>query len=647
MVRRCFRQDLPMLASFRRSLTKWPARIFFLLLACAFGLWGVSGKMNLGGDRAPATVGGRKIQLPELQEAYRRELAQTTRMMGTTDPSPDIRRMVAMQATERLVTQAALQEAARGLGVAVPDEAVRQAVFDVPAFRGQNGQFDRATMTTVLRNNGLNEQRFLEIMRTELSQRQVLEALRAGSAAPDVMAREVFAIQQEKRVADTVEVPLAAAAPPPAPTDAQLERWWANHPEQYSSPEYRRISAVVLATETLAKDIQVSEDELKTSWEQHKAEFNKPERRSVQVILTQDEAQAQALAARWGAGADWSTMQAEADRLRAAPVELSDATRLEFPAPELGDAVFATPEGVVPPPVHSALGWHVLKVTKVSGGVAQSLDEARDAARARVVTEKAADLMYDRANRIENLLSSGTPLDHLPGDVDAAAVTGTLDAQGMTPAGTPAPIPGPAELRPALVQAAFAAKVGDQPKLVQAPNAANGEQSFFAFAVEQITQPAPRPFADVAERVRADWTADQVRHEQETVAATLLANVKGGQSLADAARPVNYAVRRLPPAGRASSTPNVPSELVEPLFALKQGEATMLETPDGFMVAVLAEIQQPDPKSDPVGFGQVKAALAKSLGEDIQAAYAVAVRDRAQPRIDQAAVASLYSTPAE
>ncbi len=450
-----------MLATFRRSLNTWPARLFFMLLVASFGLWGVADVVrNLGRESSAASVGGRKIELPELQEAYRRELAQAQRTLGATDPSPELRRMLAMQATEQLVTQIAIQQAVRTLGVTVPDDALRVAVFAVPQFRGANGQFDRNVMNSVLRNNGLNEQRFLELKRDELAQRQVLEAVSAGIAPPTVMADQVFAFQQEKRIAETVEVPFAAAPSPPAPSDTQLQRWWANHPEKYSSPEFRRISAVVLAPQTLESEIQVSDAELKASFEQHKSEFNKPERRSVEVVLTQDEAQAQALAARWTAGADWEAIQAEAAKEGAAPVELTDASREEFPAPELGDAVFTAAEGVVPPPVHSALGWHVLKVTKISGGVAQTLDDVRDAVRARVVAEKAADLIYDRANRIENLLSSGTALDHLPADLGVAAVTGTMDAQGITQKGEPAPIPGPAELRSALIQAAFAAKTG-------------------------------------------------------------------------------------------------------------------------------------------------------------------------------------------
>ena len=637
-----------MLAILRRSLSTWPVRLFFGLLVLAFGLWGVADVVrNLGHDNSVASVAGERIDMPELQEAYQRNLAQATRMLGSNDPTPEIRRTVALQTVNQLVTQKALAAAVHKLGVEVPETALAAAVQDVPQFRNPQGQYDANLARQVLRNNGLNDRTFGDMLRGDLARRQVLDAVTAGIVAPPEMSQQVFEYQQEKRVADAVEVPFSAAPAAPTPTQVQLERWWANHPEKYSKPEYRRVKAIVLAPATLAKEITVTDDDLKGEWEQHKAEFNKPERRSVQVILTQDQAEAEHLAAIWSGGADWSAMQQEAAKTAAAPVELDDAARTEFPAPELGDAVFATPLDVVPPPVHSALGWHVLKVTKITDGGARTFDEAADALRLRVVAEKAADLMYDRANRIENLLSSGTSLDDLPTDLGVAAVTGSLDADGNTLEGEPAPIPGPAELRPAFVQAAFSTKPGEQPKLVQAPNAADGSQSFFALTVEQIIPPALKPLDDVAAQARADWTADQQHRAQEDVAAKLYGSLRRGVTLAEAAEKAGLTVTRLPATGRSAPPAGFPPALLNWLFALKKGEATMVETPDGFVVAVLAEIQLPDPKADPVGFGQVQQALARATAEDVQTTDATAVRERANPHVNQAAVENLVAPAGE
>ena len=55
---------------------------------------------------------------------------------------------VAREALQRLITQAALNQELQRLRIVTPDQAVRQTVFAMPAFRGPNGQFDRQTFET-------------------------------------------------------------------------------------------------------------------------------------------------------------------------------------------------------------------------------------------------------------------------------------------------------------------------------------------------------------------------------------------------------------------------------------------------------------------------------------------------------------------
>jgi peptidyl-prolyl cis-trans isomerase D len=632
-----------MLTLFRRFLDTWAAKLFFIVLVGAFGLWGVADVIrNLGEEGSLATVGGRKIELPEAQEAYRRQLDQVTRMFGSQiQPTPEIKRSVAAQAVERLVTTAALDNEVADLHLAVTDAAVRAAVFEIPAFRGPKGVFDRDTFNQVLRSNGYTEKRFLDLMRSDLGQKQLLLAVRAGTMAPDVLVKQVYAFQREQRVADAVAFPFGTAPDPAAPTDAQLERFYDNNKTRYATAEFRHIKAVVMSPETLAKDIDVSDAEIAAYYAQHKSDYVTADKRTVQVINVQDEAEARKLAAAWQAGADWATMQKDATAAGAAGVELTDASQSEFPAPELGAAVFAAAPDTVPPPVRSALGWHVLKVTAITPGTAKTLDDVKAEIKTRVAADKAVDLLYTRANKVEDALNAGTSLDDLPGDLGLAAVSGTLDAQGNTLEGKPAPIPGPAELRPALLVAAFAAKKGETPHFVQAPNAADGTQSFYAVAVDDIIPPSTKPFDQVKDTVRADWTHDAIRHSQEEAAAKLLEAVKTGTRLADAAAAAGLQVTALPKVGRSAPVDGVPPQLITPLFGLKPGEPTMIETPDGFTVAVLDHVDNPDPAADPIGYGQIRDALVKAMSDDIETVFTTAVRDRAQPRINRAQLDSL------
>ena len=547
-----------------------------------------------------------------------------------------MRNGVAREALQQLITQAALNQELQRLHIVTPDQVVRQTVFAMPAFRGPNGEFDRQTFEALLRNNGLTEARFLDMTRGDLAQRQLLGAVSAGTATPEVLLRPLYQGQFEKRSADMVEFPLAAAPEPTAPTEAELQRWYDNHPDQYSAPEYRRIKAVVLSPQTLAKDIPISDADLQSAYEQRKAQYVKPARRSAEVISVADEAKAKALAESWRDGADWAAMQKAAQDAGGSAIALDDASEREFPDADAGArSVFAAKPDTVTGPEKGALGWRIVRVGKVTPGSEQSFDDVKDALRGEVLAAKAVDLMYDRANKVDNVLGSGAGLDEMPSDLGLVGVAGTLDAEGNTADGTPAPVPGGAELKTALIKAAFEAQKGDPPRLVEVPTPSTGGSAYYALSVEDVTPPALKPFDTVKEQVVADWTRDVQRHAQEQAAAKLLAAVKGGQSLADAAAVAGVTVRRTPLIARGGATEGTPPQLEQALFTLKQGEPTMLETGDGFIVAVPAEIVEADPKADPAGYGQVRQVVARSIGTDLASVFADALRARAEPRINQ------------
>jgi peptidyl-prolyl cis-trans isomerase D len=627
-----------MIGGFRYFLGTWAAKAFFLVLIGVFVLWGVGtdALRLLSEDGAVAIVGGKRIEIPEANDAYRRQLDQVTRMLGTTvNPTPEIRRGVAAQALEGLITQTAMNVAVANMGLAVPDEALRQAVFDMPAFRGPDGKFSRDTLTQVLRNNNFSEPRFLDLMRAEMGQRQLTGAARAGIVSPDVLTGYVFAFSQEQRVAEAVGLAFSTAPTPEQPTDAQLARWYENNKALYSTKEYRRIHAVLLTPEGAARDTAIEEADLRGAYDARAGSLTKPERRSVQVILTQEQDKAMALATIWGSGADWAAMQERAKEEGGAPVELTDATREEIPAEELAQAIFTAPEGTVPPPVRSALGWHVLRVTAVHPATGASFEESKEDLRASLIADRAVDLVYGNANKLEDLLAGGAKLEELPGDLGLLAISGTLDAQGLTVDGGAAPIPGDEALRRAVVAEAFRQGQGAPARLSEVPRTQGAAIGFFAVEVDEIFPPEPRPYADVALIVRDDFIRDAIRRSRDAAAAGLLAAVKAGKTLAEAAAEAGLTAAPLPPVSRTSPAAGVPPQLIEPLFALKKGEATMIETPDGFLVAVLAEIREVDPKADPLTWGRIRDAVAKGLGDDLQASITFALRDRAKPQVNR------------
>ncbi len=546
--------------------------------------------------------------------------------------TPAARTEVADRALQQMIGQVAMSNEEARLRVVVPDAALQQTVFAMPAFLDKSGQFDRTRLDSVLRSNNLTENEFLSIVRGDLARAQVVDAIGAGAAPPAALVRAVFDFETEKRSASMIELPFAAAPEPPAPTDAELQRWYANHPDAFRVPEFRRIRAVVLSAETIANGIDVPESASQSWYDAHKAQFSTPATRTVEIAIVPDQTKAEALAAQWRGGADWATVQKAAEAAGGSASALDKATEPQIPDAALAKSAFAGNPGQVTGPVQAALGWAVLDVTAATPASERSFAQVKDEVRRQVQTEQASAMLYDRVGKIDDVLGTGTGLDKLPSDLGLVGVAGTLDAAGDTPEGQQAPIPGSPDLRKALIAAAFSHPPGPPSELTEVPGAAGS--AFYAVQVEQIIPATEKPFDAVKSQVAEDWTLDARKKTQEQAAAAMLAAIKGGESLEDAAAKAGRTVRTTTMVTRDATSDAMPAQLQRVLFGLKPHEPAMVETPEAFIVAVPAKIETPDPKSDPARYDAVREVLTRSTATDLAQGFADALRARAEPRIN-------------
>jgi len=628
-----------MISSFRRFTESWVSRIFFVLMAFAFVGWGISAELMQMLTSPPtwiAKAAGQTIELQAFQAEFQRALAQEQRTLPPGQELPAARRqLIGRQVLDRMVAQAALGSELRALRIVTPDEAVAATVRGMAAFRGTDGAFSKPVFDAVLRNNGYTEDRFLSQLRGELAQRQILAAVAGSPAVPAAELGPLYDAQFEKRSADTALFALAAEPEAAEPEAAVLARWYDNHPDLYGTPEYRRIKAIVLSPESLAKDIAVTEDDLKAAYAERRKEFVTEAKRSVQVVSAPDEAKAAAIAATWRGGADWAAVQEAAKAQQVAALALDDATEVQIPDPDLAKAVFSAEAEQVVGPVKGALGWFVVRVTKIAAAGETPFEDAKDSLRAQIVAGRAADMIYDRANKVDQILGNGGSMEELPGDLGVIGVSGTTDAEGFTEAGSPAPIPGSPALRSALLAAAFAAREGDLPRLQEVPAEGGGVSAYFAVAVESSVPPGLKPYDAVTERVLDDWRADQRRRGAGAAATAMMAAVQAGTSFSDAATTAGVTPRLTALVTRNQADADIPQPLLRAIFALKPQEATMVEAAEGFLVAQVVETVRPDRAADTAGFEQARAQLARSIGGDLSAVFVEALRKRAEPQVNQ------------
>jgi len=628
-----------MLSGFRKFAGTWPARIFFMVLVAAFGSWGIADVVrNIGaGSNAVATVQGHDISPQDFMQDYTGALRRYEQQIPDPTQMPAaLKQRVAMQTLDKLVTQQALADQVGRLGLAVPDSDVRDAVFAMQDFQGPDGKFSRGQMMQLLSTNHLTETKFLELMRKDIAQNELLQSVGASASPSRLLTGLVYRYMNEKRNVDLLVLPLQDKSLPPAPSDAVLRRFYDNHPDRYAAPEYRHIKAVVLSPDTVGRSLDVSDADMRAYFNAHKSDYVTAEQRAMQVITASSAATAQTLANTWKAGASWAQMQAAAKAAGATAVDLPASTREQVPSPELANAAFSAQGDTVVGPITAAFGSQILRVTDIVFAKNPSFDSLRQTLREKAAAEKALDLIDARAQKLQDLFAGGAKIDEVPADIGAAGVAGTLDAKGNTQEGTPAPIPAAGDVRQQIIDTAFKTNPGDPIEPVEAAN-----HTWYAVAVDSITKPARLPFDQVRGRVLSDWQAEQVHHTQETEAARLLSLVRSGQSLSSAAWGSGLTVTHTPPLSRGRPQDGLTAEFIQQLFALKKGEGTMSQTDKGFVVAQVTDIIAPNAKDDSGGVTETKGGLTRALHDDYLTIYATALREKAKPQLRMNVVQSL------
>ncbi|HUM07460.1 MAG TPA: peptidylprolyl isomerase [Acidocella sp.] len=625
-----------MLVWVRKIMSNWVARGLIGLLVAVFVLWGISNVFTLaGGGTSIAHVAGKPVDITAVQAAYQAALNQAEQS-GQAQPDQAMRQQLAAQALAQVLRKQVLQQEVRSLGLAVPDAAIRQMLDNIPQFQ-TNGVFDKAKFAQVLQQNNSSPDQFIADVRDDLSNRQLIGPVLAGVAAPDALLKPIFAAVAEQRFASMVQIPVAGQPAPAAPDDAVLQRYWRNHPDQFTAPEYRQIKLVILSPALLAPHEQVAQADVDAALARAAANAPSEPVRSVQVLSVGDLASSSRLEVAWKKGASWDKIQGMAKTFGASAIVLDSATQTQIPNPDLAAAVFAAEPGKVVGPIAGDTGMYVFKVTQ-AGQSGPDQAALRAQVTQQLQLQKAqADVAQD-VDGLQDALAGQTPLDQLPGNLGLAAVEGTLDANGNTPDGTPAPVPGGDDLKAAVVKAAFAAHRGDPAQLTNGPDG-----SYFALTVDSVTPPALAPFAQMRAKVLAAWTADAQTREAEQKAADLLYAVNQGQKLDALATAKHYSVTTTPAITRNGQPPaGIDTQFVSVLFSLKPGQATMQQTAAGFTVAVLSQVVDPTPDQDPTEYAQLGQAMTKLLQEDIGGSFLDGLQQRDKVDVNQKLLSQLY-----
>ncbi|WP_246091433.1 peptidylprolyl isomerase [Swingsia samuiensis] len=296
-------------------IDSWVGRVIALLVFFAFVGWG-AGDYFFSGDTPNGNsiikVGDRNISPNDFAQAFSRGLQAQAQQMGLSDPSripASTKHEIASIVLHNLVIQREIQLAAQRSNMVVPDELVRKEIFSLPVFHNAAGQFDRSKFNDTLRRIGLTEGRFIALMREDINSRSLMQGMGSSVQVPSSLVNHLVGFYSQQRVVDVVRIPFSGETVAQNPTEAQLHRYYDNHPQDFHAPEYRHAKIAVMTLESVEKTIEVPDDVLHKLYDFQARNYNVPETRSLQVLTFTTENDAKNAAQKWHDSNDWEAVQ--------------------------------------------------------------------------------------------------------------------------------------------------------------------------------------------------------------------------------------------------------------------------------------------------------------------------------------------------
>ncbi|MCA0849274.1 peptidyl-prolyl cis-trans isomerase [Salipiger thiooxidans] len=608
----------------KSGITKY---IVWGVLIASFVGFGAFGTVNFtGGAGSIGTVGDTTIETTDYARALQNEMRAVEAQTGQPVTLEQARQFgLTDQVLAQVVTNAALDEETRKLGISVGDERVAEELRNVQAFQGPDGNFDRSAYSYALQNAGLKEAEFEDSLRQESARSILQAAVLSGTTLPDTYVNTLLGWVGETR--DFTWATLdrdALTTGLPVPTDEELQAWYDENIDQFTLPETKVITYAWLTPDMIVDTVEVDEQALRDAYEERHAEFNMPERRLVERLVFSSEDEAQAAADRIASGeTDFEGVVAERG-LAIIDTDMGDVTRASLG--EAGDAVFGAEVGAVVGPEPSNLGPALFRVNGVLAEQVTPFEEAVPDLRDALVLDRARRVIEGMSQDLDDELAGGATLEELSQDTDMEL--GQIEWSATSDTG----IAGYEAFR----EAAQAVQEGDYPAIDDL-----GDGGVFALRLDEQRDPAPAPFEDVRDEVAQLWEQDQATEALVAQAEELATAISGGGSFEDSG---------LSPTQESGLTRNQPIEglpaaILEAVFTMEPGEARALPGNGAALVVRLDGVTPVDmdaPQVTQVG-DQLRDQAATSVANDIFRALNTDIQSRAGVSVDQSAVNAVLS----
>ncbi|MCB1584121.1 MAG: SurA N-terminal domain-containing protein [Xanthomonadales bacterium] len=517
------------------------------ILILAFALWGVTDYIAQSGNDKLATVNGETISFTDYNTQFNRYRQNMMNQFGEGfDPSYFDSPVLKRNFLESMINSELVRQVARDNGYTVTPQEIRQTIEQTPAFKDENGQFDKTLYAAFLTQTNQSAQ----LLQMKIEEEQ------AGQALNDVFDTTSFVTPFEKQQMamlnkQTRDINYITITPKQfidqvEVSDEEIETYYNDNSSQYMTEEQVAVNYIELNAQDVANSIEISEADALEHFEKNKERFKKAEQRKAAHILINDgddaEATLQEIQDKLAAGEEFAAL---AKQYSKDPGSAAAGGDLGWVSPgdmveAFNEKLFSMDAGTVSDPVKTEFGYHLIQLNEVNDSAVPVFEEVKADIIQELQATQSETLFLEKASQLsekvldaESGLESAADASGLP--MQTTALFGRSGGEGIA-------------AEPAFINAAFSPTVKDE---LMNSDAINLTDTHIVFMhISEIKEAELKPLADVKDSIvtvlknqkaedEAKALANQLveQHNNESKSLQTLANEHGLELVTQTAVP--------------------------------------------------------------------------------------------------------------
>jgi len=531
-----------------------------------------------------------------------------------------------------------LTKEAQKLGLQVSDETVKNQIAKLAAPLAQGGVSKSDALKQVLRTQGVSEGEFVAAIRQEMGNTLFRSALLSGTASiSDSEARDLYQFQNESRDFQGFVLSDTYAKGVEKPSDENLQKYYEANKIDFLIPERRDITIATLKKEMIAKNVEITDDELRAVYEDNIHAYEKPEQRKLEQAILSSQTEAQDIFDAVKEGKSLKDAVKKVTGAQTAYLGENDFTQSGL-LEDVAKPAFEAKQGDVLGPIQTSLGFHVITLKEIIKPETDSFDKVKAALKDQIMQDRLAEDLIQAANEMDDKLAGGAPLDEVVKEMGLTteSIKG-INQAGSTSGGKDALANYQGD-KAQILENAFDYDAGEASPVLELEDG-----RYITVHVDTVTERSYTPYDSVKADLEKRWMEEHKRLANQARVEDLFAKIKTGTSLAEAAKEVGAVIQNFKDLKRdqEAKAPLTQSALHD-IFEAPKDEVLKLSNPEGFVIGAVNEIHLPDTKNADKAVEELKKKAAEAMPQEVLTQYINALADKYNVKINDRVLQTIY-----